>query len=626
MVRPVLAVFAGMLILAGCPSDPVLEDTTDTAEPLDIAPQDTATTDGDTPNPGDQGSPDLPSVTDAADTSDVMSVPDTVPDADVPPEAKPFFDPTALAQVTLVFEAEAATQLLADEQSIVTAQVTVDGVVFENASVRLYGPDGSWRSVTEKAGYWVDLDPGGQTSLEGYRSLILDNLQRDGGMVREHVANLLFRALDVPAPKTRYGWLKVNGQDQGLYLLMEPVSDPVFQTTWFDAAGGAVVYGKKDVDLNENGLSKFIWGAGPPNQEALDALVTGLDAVGDEGIYEALDALIDMDRYVTFAAAEIMLGVKRGYVYGPRNYTLIQNPADGRWLILPRELPRTMREGLNPVDGKGRVHKLCLKDLACRKLLGERFQLVYDTIQSLGLANIVEQSTPFILEMAEKDPHMTAPSEDIAASIQATVNYLKSGPAWILANLDCIDPTLVDLDNDGHSGCDADCDDQDPTVYPGAPETCNLKDDDCDGTPDNSDECPACVPYTSTEGGSFTVCLTPRNFEEAEADCVAQGGHLASIRTPEDQDELANFVLDIWWSNWWIGLNDLEEEGNFIWTDGAPISYLAWGSGEPNDSNGEDCGHIWTAQNGLWNDINCDTKMPYICRFEPTEPPDPSDP
>jgi parallel beta-helix repeat protein len=43
-----------------------------------------------------------------------------------------------------------------------------------------------------------------------------------------------------------------------------------------------------------------------------------------------------------------------------------------------------------------------------------------------------------------------------------------------------LDSNLVDLDGDGVTA-DEDCDDSDPDVYPGAEETCNALDDDCDG-------------------------------------------------------------------------------------------------------------------------------------------------
>jgi len=42
----------------------------------------------------------------------------------------------------------------------------------------------------------------------------------------------------------------------------------------------------------------------------------------------------------------------------------------------------------------------------------------------------------------------------------------------------------VDTDQDGWTDCMGDCEDDDPTVYPDAPEACNGIDDDCDGSID----------------------------------------------------------------------------------------------------------------------------------------------
>ncbi|NUQ51999.1 MAG: hypothetical protein HUU19_04800, partial [Phycisphaerales bacterium] len=59
---------------------------------------------------------------------------------------------------------------------------------------------------------------------------------------------------------------------------------------------------------------------------------------------------------------------------------------------------------------------------------------------------------------------------------------------WSTCAGDCDDAdpgkTPVDADGDGASLCDGDCDDGDPGVYPGAPEVCNGVDDDCDGEVD----------------------------------------------------------------------------------------------------------------------------------------------
>jgi len=44
-----------------------------------------------------------------------------------------------------------------------------------------------------------------------------------------------------------------------------------------------------------------------------------------------------------------------------------------------------------------------------------------------------------------------------------------------------------DFDEDSFSACDGDCNDYDPTVFPGAPEICDAQDNDCDGKCDNAE-------------------------------------------------------------------------------------------------------------------------------------------
>ncbi len=63
-----------------------------------------------------------------------------------------------------------------------------------------------------------------------------------------------------------------------------------------------------------------------------------------------------------------------------------------------------------------------------------------------------------------------------------------------------IAPVEEDLDGDGYTLDDGDCDDGDPSVYPGALEACDQKDNDCDG---EVDEEGASTFYTDGDGDGF---------------------------------------------------------------------------------------------------------------------------
>ena len=83
-----------------------------------------------------------------------------------------------------------------------------------------------------------------------------------------------------------------------------------------------------------------------------------------------------------------------------------------------------------------------------------------------------------------------------------------------------------------------------------------------------------------------------------------------------DQAEM-NFIKSKSFKNehYWIGLNDLQDENTFVWTDGTRYDasvFNYWGAGEPNDANSnEDCVKL---TNATWNDDICQKNHSYICK------------
>ena len=66
-------------------------------------------------------------------------------------------------------------------------------------------------------------------------------------------------------------------------------------------------------------------------------------------------------------------------------------------------------------------------------------------------------------------------------------------------------------------------------------------------------------------------------------------------------------------TNCWIGLNDIDNEGTFVWADGSGSTFRFWASGQPNDDqDNQDC--VETYGDVSWNDLPCDyTVTCYFC-------------
>eukprot|EP01043_Picozoa_sp_COSAG02_P021916 COSAG02_NODE_1124_length_14441_cov_21.457607_14_plen_693_part_00 len=107
-----------------------------------------------------------------------------------------------------------------------------------------------------------------------------------------------------------------------------------------------------------------------------------------------------------------------------------------------------------------------------------------------------------------------------------------------------------------------------------------------------------------------------KTWPEAEEACQALGGHLAVISSQAQQDTAVALSGEL---SVWIGLHDLTEEDEFVWSDGEPLgAYDNWGATFPDeggsvgvqcaeDTPGQDCVIAQSVIRHAWNDFPCAT-------------------
>ncbi|MFN3199056.1 MAG: lectin-like protein [Bradymonadia bacterium] len=170
----------------------------------------------------------------------------------------------------------------------------------------------------------------------------------------------------------------------------------------------------------------------------------------------------------------------------------------------------------------------------------------------------------------------------------------------------------VDADEDGYTVCQGDCDDGDPEIHPYGSETCgDGVDQDCSGIADDSPAC-ECTPMVYA-GRDYAICWDRYSFDEAVAVCQGLGMQLARMDDAATTEWLWRQGHAIRRQGYWIGLDDRDQEGAFVWPDGGRPLYAPWNSGEPNDyGSGEDCAHMLT-WGPFWNDNRCSAEMGVMC-------------
>ncbi len=111
-------------------------------------------------------------------------------------------------------------------------------------------------------------------------------------------------------------------------------------------------------------------------------------------------------------------------------------------------------------------------------------------------------------------------------------------------------------------------------------------------------------PFVNDANGSTYYLLNPSNWDFAQAAAQNMGGNLATVRSMDENEFLRANVLGFDGADrrGWIGLNDVAEEGNFVWVSGEPVVFTNWDPGEPNNNPAPENYVEMFGSNGRWND------------------------
>lgn len=211
---------------------------------------------------------------------------------------------------------------------------------------------------------------------------------------------------------------------------------------------------------------------------------------------------------------------------------------------------------------------------------------------------------------------------------------------------DGVTTVYIDIDGDGYGdaangklGCEdggwvalgGDCDDYDPAVSPLATEMCDTVDNDCDGSADNGGVCPCDVSWWPDTQHAYMFCAATSDWQAADDFCAGYGYRLVTFDSaPEGEWVEATVLTYADGPSWWIGFTDAGAEAAWLWSDGSPVTYTNWASGEPNNGHGgecvatteEDCAMIkWSGT--AWNDYPCGcTSESSVCEAQSELRPD----
>ena len=247
----------------------------------------------------------------------------------------------AVHQIRIVIQPLDLKRLRQDAREFVYATVSVAGTVYHDVGVHLKGSVGSFRPLDDKPSLTLDFSRfDGLQKLQGLRRIHLNNSVEDPSRLNEFLASEWFRAAALPAPRVATARVALNGRALGLYVLKEGYTED-FLAGHFQPVGGDLYEPGAGQDVDQR-LKRNSVRAPQHGRAALEALASAAAELDPNERWQRLLGVLDVDRFLSFMALEVMLGHRDGYCLARNNFRVYHDLESNKMIFLPHGMDQLL--------------------------------------------------------------------------------------------------------------------------------------------------------------------------------------------------------------------------------------------------------------------------------------------
>ena len=239
----------------------------------------------------------------------------------------------------------------ADIYTWFSADVTVDGETHSDAGVRKKGFVGPQSDVKPSLKIRFDKYADGQALGGVLERMTLNNGLQDDSLIRTCMSFAAFAAADYPAPRCNFASVSVNGENLGVYANVEDIEHTMLAREFADADGNLYEGTVSDFHPTYRGTFEKKTNSGADDWSDIDALTAAVQDPSAAG-WEALKDAVDLDRFLTFWALEVLIAHWDGYAGNRNNYWFYREPG-GAFVFIPWGVDQVFsdeEEDPNPFD------------------------------------------------------------------------------------------------------------------------------------------------------------------------------------------------------------------------------------------------------------------------------------
>lgn len=220
-----------------------------------------------------------------------------------------------------------------EDRPQVKVTVREAGTVYTNVALHLKGAAGSFRRFDDKPALTLNFSKHAKgQQFHGLSKLSLNNSVQDPTFLCEAVCRELFEAAGVPAPRADFATVLINGRDLGLYVMVEGYNKD-FLRRHFSNVKGNLYDGGFCQDIHRN--MEVDSGEHPEDRSGIQQLLSAAREPSPSERWARLGKALDVDRFVSMLALEVLTCHWDGYSMNRNNYRLFHDLETGRMVFMP---------------------------------------------------------------------------------------------------------------------------------------------------------------------------------------------------------------------------------------------------------------------------------------------------
>jgi len=251
--------------------------------------------------------------------------------SDGKPAEDDLFDQPRVLRLSIELAPAAIETLRKDPKTYVKGVVREGSMPYRDVAIRLKG-NGSFQGLDQKPGLALKFNEFVQgQKFHGHSKILLNNSRQDPTYLCEAVAGQIFRDAGVPSARTTFAKVELNGRDAGIYVVAEAVNKDFLARSFKKSKGN--LYEGSNNDVTDK-LEKDS-GDDATDQKDLKALAKAAQDPDATQRWKKLTPVLDLDRFVTFAAVEVFVWHRDGYSMDRNNFRIYGDPNSGQLVFLP---------------------------------------------------------------------------------------------------------------------------------------------------------------------------------------------------------------------------------------------------------------------------------------------------